>query len=296
MFSPRRTAPIHGPPWLRPVNERRTMSGPSAPSDFHRREIAFHDAWATDTDLDSRAVRACFEAPTAMENQFILRRMGPLAGKRLLDIGSGLGESPVYFALQGARVTAVDISPEMVKTTVELGRKYGVEVEGVVSSAENLKVPAESYDLVYVANTIHHVEDRERLLTQIRSALKPGGRFFSIDPIAYNPAIKIYRRMATQVRTPDESPLRTRDLKLVRKHFVNVGHREFWLLSLALFFRYYLVDRVHPNADRYWKRILRETPTSLRWWLPLAAADALLTRAPLLRWLCWNIVMWGERL
>jgi 2-polyprenyl-3-methyl-5-hydroxy-6-metoxy-1,4-benzoquinol methylase len=260
-----------------------------------QRETEFHDAWANNTSIESVLVRECFEAPTAMENQFILSQMGELKGKRLLDVGSGLGESSVYFALQGARVMMVDISPGMVQTGHEIAKKNGVEVEGIVSSAEELDVPAESYDLVYIANTIHHAQDRDLLFQKIHRTLKPGGRFFSFDPIAYNPVINVYRRMATDVRTEDESPLTARDLKLARKYFPDVQHREFWISTLALFLKYYAFDRVHPNQDRYWKRILRETPESLSWWMPLRSLDALLTRIPAVRWLAWNMVMWGQK-
>ena len=62
-----------------------------------------------------------------------------------------------------------------------------------------------------------------------------------------------------------------------------------------LFIKYYLVDLVHPDQDRYWKRILRETPRSLWWWMPLRALDSVLTRLPLVRYLSWNIVMWGSK-
>jgi hypothetical protein len=65
--------------------------------------------------------------------------------------------------------------------------------------------------------------------------------------------------------------------------------------TLTLFLKYYLIDRVHPNQDRYWKRILRETPRSLWWWWPLNAVDAVLTRVPGVRRLAWNMVMWGTR-
>ncbi|HWQ57277.1 MAG TPA: class I SAM-dependent methyltransferase [Bryobacteraceae bacterium] len=259
------------------------------------REAAFHDEWAESADLSKRAVRECFEAPTAMENQFILGRMGPLKGKRVLDIGAGLGESSVYFAMQGADVTMADLSPAMVRTALELGRHYGLTLEGTVSSGETLNVAENSYDFVYIANTIHHVQDRPALFKQINRALKPGGRFFSIDPIEYNPAIQIYRKLATQVRTPDESPLRYADLKLAKRFFQNVGCRTFWLTSLSLFAKYYFVDRVHPNQDRYWKRILLETPETLRWWMPLRVVDSVLTRIPLVRWVAWNIVIWGEK-
>src|SRR5580693_7375762 len=127
----------------------------------HQREAMFHDAWASRTPLDDVLVRESFEAPAALENRFILSRMGDPRGKRLLDIGAGLGESSVYFALQGARVTMADISSGMVQTGHEIAKKYGVAVEGIVSSAEELDVSAEFYDLVYIANTIHHVQNRE---------------------------------------------------------------------------------------------------------------------------------------
>ena len=262
---------------------------------LQNREAVFHDAWASRAKLEDVLVRECFEAPTALENQFILSRMGDLRGKKILDIGAGLGESSVYFALKGAKVTTTDISPLMVDKVLDLAAKYSVEMDGIVSTAESLNVPENHFDFVYIANTIHHVPDRAQLFLQIRRALRPGGLFFSYDPLAYNPAINLYRRMATQVRTPDESPLAIADLKLARKYFTNVGHREFWIASLALFAKYYLLDRVHPNTDRYWKRILKETPKNLRWCRPLVLLDAAITRTPGIRFLAWNMVMWGTK-
>jgi SAM-dependent methyltransferase len=230
-----------------------------------------------------------------VENKAILKLMGDLRGKRLLDVGAGLGESSVYFALQGAEVTAIDISPGMVKCAVELGKLHGVEITGVAQSGEDLNVPAEHFDIVYIANTIHHVTNKDQLFEQMQRALKPGGRFFSFDPLAYNPVIEVYRRMATEVRTEDEAPLTFADVERAGKYFSNVQHQEFWILTLSLFLKYFLFDRVHPNADRYWKRIFRETSSSLWWWMPLEAIDRVLTRIPLVRRLAWNMVMWGEK-
>ena len=154
----------------------------SSDSALHDREAHFHDAWASNTRLEDVLVKECFEAPTALENQFILTKMGNLSGKKILDIGAGLGESSVYFALQGASVTTSDISPIMVDKVLQLAAKYGVAMQGIVSTAETLNVPENYFDFVYIANTIHHVPDRDQLFTQIRRALKPGGIFFSYDP------------------------------------------------------------------------------------------------------------------
>ena len=263
------------------------------PENVHDKESRFHDLWASQTDLASIDVRAAFEAPTAMENQFILQLLGPLSGKRVLDIGAGLGESSVYFALQGAQVTSTDLSPLMVETVARLARLHGVEIQTAVAAGESLNVPADHFDIAYIANTIHHIGDKGALFAQIHRALRPGGVFVSIDPLGYNPAIEVYRRMATEVRTQDEAPLTFEVLKLVRTYFLNVQHREFWIASLALFFKYFMIDRIHPNQDRYWKRIFRESRETLGWWLPLRAIDRCLTRLPLVRRLAWNTVIWG---
>lgn len=277
------------------ISEAERAASGKGHASLHEHEAAFHDKWAEGTDLEAIHVREAFEAPTAPENRFIVSHMGDLKGKRLLDVGCGLGESSVYFALLGADVTATDLSPGMVEKAKQLARHHGVEITGSVSAGESLDVEPGSYDFVYVANTIHHVPDRDAMYEQVKSALVPGGRMYSWDPIAYNPVINVYRRMAMEVRTPDESPLTFAEPKRMARHFDNVGHREFWIASLALFLKYYLADRVDPNADRYWKRILTETDASLRWWKPLAACDRVLTRIPLVKRLAWNMVMWGEK-
>ncbi len=262
----------------------------------HDRESEFHDRWADATRADQVQVHAAFDAITAIENRFILSLIGGLKGKKVLDVGAGLGESAVYFALAGAEVTAVDLSPKMVRLCQEIAKRHGVEIEGVVSAAEDLRVDAETYDVVYVANLLHHVPDKEPFLRRIFSALKPGGLFLAWDPIKYNPIINVYRRLAHRVRTADEMPLGQADLELSRRIFPDLQHREFWFFTLALFLKYFAIDRYDPNKVRYWKRILKETPESIGWWFtPLAKLDSLVLRLPAARWLAWNTVQWGLR-
>jgi 2-polyprenyl-3-methyl-5-hydroxy-6-metoxy-1,4-benzoquinol methylase len=262
---------------------------------LHEKESAFHDQWAKSLRPEDVPVVEAFTAPAAMENRHILRQMGDLKGKRILDIGAGLGESSVYFAMQGAIVTYNDLSPEMARFAERLAAIHNVQISTLILPAESAGEMGENFDFVYIANTLHHVQRRDRVFAGIRQALRPGGWFFSWDPLAYNPIINIYRKMATEVRTPDERPLTTADLAAARHHFTSVGHREFWIASLSLFLKYYLVDRVHPNAQRYWKRILHETPGRLWWWWPMRAADEVLTRLPAIRWLAWNTVIWGRK-
>ena len=120
--------------------------------DIHERESRFHDAWAASTDIAAVDVRAAFEGPTALENQFILQLLGTLPGKRVHDVGAGLGESSVYFALQGASVTCTDLSPSMVDTASRLGKRHGVTLTAVVSSGETLLVQSDN-SISYMSRT-----------------------------------------------------------------------------------------------------------------------------------------------
>ena len=131
-------------------------------------EVTFHDAWARSEDLSTIKIRQSFEGILAIENQFILKEMGDIRSKSILDIGSGLGEASIYFALQGAHVTAVDVSNEMLALVSQSGQALGVTVKTQqILPQEPLPFSDLSFDFVYIANTIHHVKDRSRLYQDI---------------------------------------------------------------------------------------------------------------------------------
>jgi len=76
----------------------------------------------------------------------------------------------------------------------ETARQHGVAIEAVATPVERLDVLEASFDLVYGANLLHHVSDLEGTLAAVARALRPGGRCFFWDPLAYNPVITVYRR------------------------------------------------------------------------------------------------------
>lgn len=255
-------------------------------------EREFHDAWADSEDVEKIDVRAANEVCTAPEMRYITQRLGNIKGKRLLDVGCGLGEASVYFAILGADVTSSDLSQGMLDATTRLAQTNGVNVKQHVASAEDMQLsPEAKFDIIYAGNLLHHV-DIEQTITRIKPHLAAGGMFVTWDPLAYNPAINVYRSMATDVRTPDEHPLKWSDIKLFHKHFETVETRYFWLTTLIIFVIMALAQRRNPNKERFWKVVVQEGRKWSWLYLPLERLDRLLLKVfPPLRLLCWNVVV-----
>ena len=262
--------------------------------DHHLRkqaEEAFHDEWAANEDVTKINVRQRNEACTSPEMRHIRQKLCDLNGKTLLDIGCGLGEASVYFALEGAGVTATDISPGMCEAAGKLAAANGVVIETHVSAIEDLGLGARQFDIIYTGNTLHHA-DIGATLRNILPHLKPDGLFVSWDPVAYNPIINLYRAVATQVRTVDEHPLRLRDIRQITSHFKRAEVSWFWLTSLLVFILMVAVQFRNPNKERFWKKVIDEADSWAWLYRPLAALDrGLLAMLPFLRPLCWNVVI-----
>lgn len=261
-------------------------------SSTERNEEIFHDQWALESRTSTIDVKALNTACTSPEIRFIRKAMGNLQGRTILDLGAGLGDTSVYFAMEGAAVTALDISGEMLNSAKTLASQNGVDIDCIKASANSLSIPKDrKFDFIYAANLFHHV-DINRTLQQIVEHLKPDGRLFSWDPMAYNPVINIYRMIATEVRTKDEHPLRLKDIKLFSSYFMSVKTDWFWLSTLSVFIIMALVLGRNPNRQRYWKKVTEE---SRRWapiYKPLELTDRVILKLmPFLGPLCWNVVI-----
>jgi ubiquinone/menaquinone biosynthesis C-methylase UbiE len=257
---------------------------------FHKEEH-FHDEWANSIDIKKLMVDENFEACTSPENKWILKKLGNIKGKKILELGCGGGEASVYFAKKGAFVVATDLSGGMLEVVKKLAKRHKVSknVRTVKCRSDKLPFPKESFDIIYTANTLHHV-DHDPTLKESYRVLKKGGIFASYDPLIHNPIINIYRRMAMKVRTDDETPLKMSDLKKFREMFSKVEYKTTWLFSLWIFIRFYFIERVDPNKERYWKKILIEHKRLKKSYTKLEKMDNFIMKIlPFMKRFCWNI-------
>jgi len=98
-------------------------------------------------------------------------------GKKVLEIGCGIGTDTISFARNGAQVTAVDLTEKSLELARQRARVFGLDDRATFleANAEKLSdyVPVEPYDLVYSFGVIHHTPHPDRVLEEIRKYVTP---------------------------------------------------------------------------------------------------------------------------
>jgi SAM-dependent methyltransferase len=93
-------------------------------------------------------------------------------GKRVLEIGCGIGTDTVNFARNGADITAVDLSEESLGILRRRAEVFDVSsrIRVVRSDVEKLSatLPVEPYDLIYSFGALHHTPLPDRALGELR--------------------------------------------------------------------------------------------------------------------------------
>ena len=91
-------------------------------------------------------------------------------GKRVLEIGCGIGTDTLNFPRHGAEVTAVDISEQSLAIAADRARVHGLSnIWFVHSDAEKLgRMHHTKYDLIYSFGVLHHTPNPLAALRQFR--------------------------------------------------------------------------------------------------------------------------------
>ncbi len=106
--------------------------------------------------------------------------LGDLRGKRLLCLAAGGGRQSVQYALLGAEVTVVDISPEMLRIDREVAAERGLNVRTVEASMDDLSaLPAASFDVVIHPVSTCYVPDVVPVYREVARVTVPGGLYIS---------------------------------------------------------------------------------------------------------------------
>lgn len=130
---------------------------------------ALHSRFKPDVDEDDPRVRG------------ILACLGPIRGRRILDLGCGKGRFARILAARGARVVGLDVSASMLSTA------RGAGLDCVLGSARRLPFAASTFDAAVAVEVFEHLEPRAVVdaCSELRRVLRPGGTFVLVDKSVY---------------------------------------------------------------------------------------------------------------
>lgn len=108
-----------------------------------------------------------------------LQRISPkndLTGIALLDLGCGDGKDSLFFAENGAKVVAIDISEKALRSIKERNPNIVVEQQNL----EQLTLPHNAFDVIYAHLSLHYFTDEKtiEIIEKLRLALKNQGSLF----------------------------------------------------------------------------------------------------------------------
>jgi ubiquinone/menaquinone biosynthesis C-methylase UbiE len=103
---------------------------------------------------------------------------------RVLDVGTGAGHTALAFAPHVAKVTATDITAEMLAETRKLAASRGLEnVRTLHAKAEDLPFPDMSFNLVVSRLAAHHFDDMAAFAAEAQRVLMPHGTIGIVDTV-----------------------------------------------------------------------------------------------------------------
>jgi O-methyltransferase StaMB len=144
---------------------------------------------------------ASFDEAAVRLTELLVSRLPVGPGQRVLDLGCGHGGPALAVARgTGANVTGISISAEQVKVATANAAAEGLADQVSFQHANALALPFEpaSFDAVLAFESLIHMPDREHVLREVFTVLKPGGRlvltdFYERAPIPANELAAVER-------------------------------------------------------------------------------------------------------
>ena len=100
-------------------------------------------------------------------------------GKKILEVGCGIGTDAVCFARGGAKYTAIELSQKSLDLARQRFDIFGLPGNFYLGNAEELSsiVPIEPYDLIYSFGVIHHSPNPERIISKVKQYMNNKSEF-----------------------------------------------------------------------------------------------------------------------
>lgn len=157
--------PTAVPPELR--HAQPSHRGPVQRAGDHYSYAAYADPRMAETFEASRFSGPIGRMLAEEQEQTIASFLAPLAGRAVLDVGTGTGRAAIALARRGAVVTGVDASREMLAVAARRAHEKQVQVTFLQGDAHALAFPARSFDAVICLRVLMHTPDWRQSLAEL---------------------------------------------------------------------------------------------------------------------------------
>ncbi len=148
--------------------------------------------------------------PHLFMREFLFKTLGSLHGRRVLDFGCGEGDLTTLLAGMGAKVTGVDISPDLIRLAKEQCRLDRTDklARFEVRDLSQKPFKKDSFDFAMCNAVLHHV-DIKKILPNIIESLCDNGVVIMVEPVAFLPWLQRIRNMVPVEKeiSPEERQL-----------------------------------------------------------------------------------------
>jgi len=144
-------------------------------------EKEFYGDWYSKKHVETRSdsLEGLWKDRMYPERQEVLARIGDLRGKSVLCLGNGAREKELYFSASGCLV----ISDIVTGGIGKVKRKYPPQTNVFFCAADAMNIPFRdgTFDVIYGWQMTHHLERMDKFASEVKRALKPGGKAVFVD-------------------------------------------------------------------------------------------------------------------
>ena len=111
-------------------------------------------------------------------------------GTRVLEVGCGRGSLSCYFSDAGYDCTLLDLSETVISVARSIFKKNNLNGNFIVGDANEIKLPSNSFDIIFSIGLLEHFENIEKPLSEQIRLLDKGGLWFGYIVPQYNDNIQ----------------------------------------------------------------------------------------------------------
>lgn len=190
-------------------------------------------------------------------------------GKRLLEVGCGIGVDSIQLARRGFDVTAVDLTANALAVARQFAAHRGVQVDFRLGNAEGLDFADQNFDAVYSFGVLHHTPDIRQSVAEVHRVLRPGG---TAHVMLYH-RDSLVNLVHRALRLPYESPVDRNDHCPVVYTFSRAGVRHLFrdFSTVTVSAEYPFTYGFGPLTTKLPLGVLRPLGRAIGWHLMITA-------------------------